>query len=102
MTHDTEPVTLIATFRAMEGHASTVMTLISAYGEVVRREEGNLVFEIYTERDDSHAFVIFERYRDEAAFQAHLAGAEGTEFNARLTPLVAGGGSTLQFLRPGS
>jgi quinol monooxygenase YgiN len=99
MAPDSEAVTLIATFRAIEGHASTVMSLISAYGDVVRHEEGNQVFEIYTDQEDSHSFVIVERYRDEAAFQAHLAGAEGKEFNTRLTPLVAGGGSTLQFLR---
>ena len=99
MSENTEPVTLIATFRAVAGQDSHVFGLISAYGEVVRKEPGNIFFEIYTERDDRHAFVIIERYRNEQAFQRHLDGAEGTAFNLQLAPLVEGEGSELQFLR---
>ncbi len=96
MSKNTEPVTLIATFRAAAGQDSHV---ISAYGEVVRKEPGNIFFEIYTERDDRHAFVIIERYQNEQAFRKHLDGAEGTAFNLQLAPLVEGEGSELQFLR---
>jgi len=99
MSEETEPVTLIATFRAADGQDSTVARLIGAYGEVVRNEPGNIFFEIYTERDDSQAFVIIERYQNGQAFQQHLEGAEGKVFNEQLSPLVEGKGSELQFLR---
>jgi len=99
MSEDTELVTLIATFRAVNGEDSRVLSLIKAYGEVVRQEPGNIFFDVYTERDDPHAFVIMEQYQNQEAFEQHLAGSKGKEFNTQLAPLVEGGGSELQFLR---
>lgn len=102
MTDDREPVTLIATFRAVEGQGTDVHRLITAYGDVVRSEPGNVFFDIYTDRDDSHSFVIVEQYQDQQAFEDHLGGDEGKAFNKVLGPLVEGGGSKLQFLRGAS
>lgn len=102
MTDDGEPVTLIARFRAADGQDTEVHRLITAYGNFVRREPGNVLFDIYTDRDDSHSFVIVEQYQDQQAFEDHLGGAEGKTFNKVLGPLVEGGGSKLQFLRGAS
>ena len=99
MSAEAENVTLVARFRAKNGQHSRVSKLIRTYGEAVREEAGNIFFDIYTDREDSLAFVIIERYRDEAAFQAHLDGEKGKVFNQELGPLVEGSGSTLQFLR---
>jgi quinol monooxygenase YgiN len=93
-----EPITLIATFRAVSGQGDEVRRLIRAYGDVVRDEPGNVFFDIYTDRDDSHSFVIIEKYLDQQAFEDHLGGQEGKAFNKVLGPLVEGGGSELQFL----
>jgi quinol monooxygenase YgiN len=100
MSADSNVVNLIATFRALPEQATRVEGLISAYADIVRQEPGNVIFEVYTDRDDPHAFIVVERYVDEDAFQAHLAGEAGKEFNAELTPLIEGGGSALQFLDP--
>lgn len=99
MSEEAGPITLIATFRALETHDSTIMGLINAYGKAVRKEPGNIFFDIYVDRDDRHEFVIIERYLNQQAFQQHLDGDAGKEFNERLAPLVEGGGSKLQFLR---
>jgi quinol monooxygenase YgiN len=99
MSAEAENVTLVARFRAKNGQDLTVSRLITKYGEAVRAEAGNIFFDIYTDREDSLAFVIIERYRDEAAFQAHLDGEKGKVFNQDLGPLVEGTGSELQFLR---
>ena len=93
-------INLIATFRASPGNSQTVSELISAYATIVRQEPGCLLFEVYTDRDDPHQFVVVERYVDEEAFQAHLSGEAGHQFNAELTPLIEGDGSVLQFLNP--
>ena len=45
-------------------------------------------------------YVVFETYRDRAAFEAHLGSAHSVAFNERLAPLVAGGGSRLTWLSP--
>lgn len=100
MSEATTNVNLIATFRASSGNSQNVSKLICDYAAIVRQEPGCLLFEVYTDRDDLHQFVVVERYVDEEAFQAHLAGRAGHQFNAELTPLVEGGGSVLQFLNP--
>jgi quinol monooxygenase YgiN len=74
MAEQSEPVTLIATFRATSGQHETGLGLISEYGKAVRQEPGNICFDIYTEQDDPHGFVIFEHYRDQSAFHEHLGG----------------------------
>lgn len=99
MAEQSEPVTLIATFRATSGQHETVLDLIGEYGKAVREEPGNIFFDIYTEQDDPHGFVIFEQYRDQNAFHEHLGGEKGQVFNQKLAPLVEGDGSELQFLR---
>lgn len=99
MAEQSEPVTLIATFRATSGQHETVLGLISEYGKAVRQEPGNIFFDIYTEQEDPHGFVIFEQYRDQSAFHAHLGGDTGKIFNETLAPLIEGDGSELQFLR---
>lgn len=98
MSDVTHEINLIATFRAKDGHFEDVRALIVGYGDFVRQEPGNVFFEIYSDFEDTHEFVIVERYRDQEAFDAHLGTREGQLFNESLTPLIEGSGSQLQFL----
>lgn len=92
--------TLIATFTAKEGDAETVERLIAAYAEVVRSEPGNERFEPFIDTDDNHRFVVFESYRDDDAFAAHLGARAGADFNAVLMHHIVEPASVLQFLQP--
>lgn len=100
MSESSSPVTLIATFRALEGQSDTVMGLITEYAKAVRKEPGNVFFDVYTESDDPLTFVVIERYASTEAFEDHLHAPKGEVFNGHLSPLVEGGGSSLQFLQP--
>ncbi|WP_353807625.1 putative quinol monooxygenase [Agromyces sp. SYSU T00194] len=93
-------VTLTATFTALPGHRDAVADLIADFADVVRQEPGNLVFEPFTAADDDHAFVVYEQYVDQAAFDAHLASPAGGPFNAALGEHIVGDGSELHFLHP--
>jgi len=64
----------------------------------VRDEPGNVAFEVYTKAEDPRAYWIYEVYRDEDAFQAHLAAPYGGPFNAELADLIEEDGSVLTFL----
>ncbi|NGO74339.1 antibiotic biosynthesis monooxygenase [Streptomyces sp. YC504] len=90
--------TLLAEFTAREGAEGEVSRLIQEYADRVRDEEGNLAFEIYTKTAFPRAFWIFEVYRDEAAFQAHLKAPYGGPFNKALAPLIEEDASVLTFL----
>jgi quinol monooxygenase YgiN len=98
MTTAENDINLIATFRAKEGKADQVRDLIAGYAQIVREEPGNIFFEIYTSGTDNSAFVIVERYVDQAAFDAHLSAEVGQHLNLELGALIEGSGSELQFL----
>ncbi|MER7195803.1 putative quinol monooxygenase [Streptomyces flaveolus] len=92
--------TLLAEFTAREGAEDEVARLILEYARKVREEEGNLAFEVYTKASSPRAYWIFEVYRDEDAFQAHLKSPYGAPFNAALAPLIKEDASVLTFLDP--
>ncbi|MFI5820620.1 putative quinol monooxygenase [Streptomyces rishiriensis] len=92
--------TLLAEFTAREGAQEEVARLIGEYALKVREEEGNLVFDVYTREAAPRAFWIFEVYRDEDAFKAHLNAPYGPPFNAALVPLIEEDASVLTFLNP--
>ncbi|WP_328348124.1 antibiotic biosynthesis monooxygenase [Streptomyces violaceus] len=92
--------TLLAEFTAREGARDEVARLILEYAKKVREEEGNIAFDVYTRSASPRAFWIFEVYRDEDAFQAHLKAPYGGPFNAALVPLIEEDASVLTFLDP--
>ena len=91
-------VALIAEIRSLEGHEAQVAVLLSGYTTQVRAEEGNRFFAASSSEADPTRFLVYEEYRDAAAFQAHLAAAENAVFNAALAEHVAEGGSVLTML----
>lgn len=95
----TEPTILHATFTARPGDAERVAALLREFAEVVRAEPGNVVFDATRLVDEPDRFFVYEEYRDEAAFQAHLAAPAGGPFNAALQQLIVEPSSQLTFLR---
>ncbi|MBA2951904.1 putative quinol monooxygenase [Streptomyces himalayensis] len=92
--------TLLAEFTAREGTENEVARLIRDYAQKVREEDGNLAFDVYTKTSSPRAYWIFEVYRDEDAFQAHLKAPYGGPFNTALAPLIEEDASVLTFLDP--
>ncbi|MFJ7335263.1 putative quinol monooxygenase [Streptomyces sp. NPDC101110] len=92
--------TLFAEFTAREGAEEYVARMLRDYALKVRDEEGNLAFDVYTKASRPRAFWIFEVYRDDDAFKAHLDAPYGGPFNAALAPLIEESASVLTFLDP--
>jgi quinol monooxygenase YgiN len=92
------PVILYAEFTARPGSESQVETLISGLAKDVRREPGNVEFTVYRERDNPRKFFVFEQYRDEASFEAHITAEYGAVFNQQLSSLIEEGESQLTWL----
>jgi quinol monooxygenase YgiN len=92
------PVILYAEFTAKPGAESEVGTLISGLAEDVRREPGNAEFTVYRERDYPRKFFVFEQYRDQTSFDAHISAEYGVIFNQRLGSLIEEGESQLTWL----
>ena len=92
------PIILYAEFTAKPRSEAEVGRLISGLAEDVRREPGNTEFTVYRERDNPRRFFVFEQYRDETAFEAHIGAEYGVIFNERLSSLIEEGESQLTWL----
>ena len=93
-------ITLIAEFTARPGQGDTVAELLADLAIEVRGEEGNVAFDCYRRLEDQDRFVVYEIYRDKAAFESHIAADYGAVFNARLRDLIVEPNSVLTFLTP--
>ena len=93
-------IALYAEFTATEGNQGLVTELIAEFAEWVRAEPGNLVFDPHHRLDSPATVFVYEAYRDQAAFDEHLASSHGHAFNRRLGDLVVGGSSRLTMLAP--
>jgi quinol monooxygenase YgiN len=62
---------VIARYVVSEGNESRVARLLRKNAKASRAEPGCLEFSVYQEVDGPRAFLLYERYTDEEAFQAH-------------------------------
>ena len=71
-------------------HADDWPALIGEFTAATRAEPGNLDFVALRLTEDPDAFVLYERYENQAAFEAHTASPhyEGIAV-ARIRPLLA-------------
>lgn len=92
--------TLYAEFTAKPDCVEEVAELIAGLAEDVRTEPGNVVFEVYQEAENPQRFFVFEVYKDEEAFHAHINMPYGAVFNEKLNELIEEPNSQLTFLTP--
>jgi (4S)-4-hydroxy-5-phosphonooxypentane-2,3-dione isomerase len=72
---------LIATFEVAEGRRDELASALKAHGaRCLNSEPGTLHFEVLVPRDDEAKLLVYEVYRDDAAFEAHRNGASITQF----------------------
>ena len=95
-----EARTPCARFTARPGCEQRVAELVHELTASVRQEPGNIRFDPYTQAARPSEFFVFEVYRDEAAFQAHLGADHGARFNAELADLILEDASVLSWLVP--
>jgi quinol monooxygenase YgiN len=62
---------LIARMTAREGEEERVAELIPRLVEASRTEPGNVHYIAHRDPEDPRVFLMYEQYRDKAAFEAH-------------------------------
>jgi len=92
-----DTVDLVASLTAPAEYVEEVRRLLIEYGRHVRSMQGAERFAVYAVRDQPGELMVLERYRDGAAFDAHLADPENALLNGKLQALGAGA-SRLTFL----
>lgn len=63
---------LVCLFEARPEHRSTVLAALENLVAHSRTEAGTLQYEVLTEESDPNRIIVFERYTDAAAVEAHL------------------------------
>ncbi|MFF3666190.1 putative quinol monooxygenase [Microtetraspora malaysiensis] len=64
---------VLAIWTARDGEENAVADIIRTITPLSRAEPGNLGYEAHVCADDPRRFMIYERYVDAAAFEAHRA-----------------------------
>jgi quinol monooxygenase YgiN len=62
---------VVARYVVKEGREDTVVQLMRSNAEASRQEPDCLEFSVYQDVDDPRRVLLYERYTDEDAFQAH-------------------------------
>lgn len=90
--------TFIATLVIKQGKESEFERLQKELSELTHTNEpGTLVYDVIKSRDKPRTYVVYGRFKDEAAFQVHQA----SPFHDRLVPPIMDcveGGMDLQML----
>ena len=64
---------VIAQYRAQAGETDRVEEALRKMVAPTRAEPGNLDYQVFRDPSDRSLFVLFERYADSDAFEAHRA-----------------------------
>ncbi len=56
--------------------------------EMAKHEPGNVYYDLYRSRKAARTFVVTERYRDEAAWQAHQTSAYGPPLFKQMRAMI--------------
>ena len=77
-------VTVVATLRAAKGKADALAALLCEQVGVVRKTEpGCLAYRLHRSAKDPDAFLFYETYVDDVAFDAHRASAHLAAYRKR-------------------
>jgi len=74
---------VVATIKVKEDKIEEAKTFLkSLAAETLANEEGTLAYVIHQQRDDAQSFVVYEKYKDDAAFAEHgkNLASKGKEF----------------------
>jgi quinol monooxygenase YgiN len=85
-----EEVALIVHYQAKPGMGDEVAALLARHTAATRAEPGNLDFVALRGTEDPDSFMLYERYADSDAFEAHTASPhyEGIAV-AQIRPLLS-------------
>ena len=66
-------VVLSVRWIARDGEADTVADILRRVAPLTRAEPGCIQYQVHRHADDPNTFMLFERFVDEAALEAHTA-----------------------------
>lgn len=85
-------IVIAATLRAKPGQEAELADAMKKLAADVRAHEpGCLDYTLHRSKKDARAFLVYEKYRDGAAMQAHMTSAHFQAASKKLGELLDGG-----------
>lgn len=84
-----QPVIVFASFHPKPGEAGAVEKILGGMVGPTRAEPGNEIYDLYRKAGVPASFHLFERYRDQAALQAHRETAHYKAYRAGIVDHLA-------------
>ena len=85
-----EKTVVVARVAVKEGQEKTFTEIAAKLVEATRAEEGNLFYSLYQSTENPSIFIIYEEYKDDAAFDAHANSAHFAAFKEATNDIMAG------------
>ena len=85
-----EKTVVVARAAVKEGQEKAFIEIASKLVAATRAEEGNLFYSLYQSTENPSIFIIYEEYKDDAAFEAHANSAHFAAFSEATKDLMAG------------
>jgi len=82
-------ITLIVPIHAKKEHRDTVRSLLMKLARKTRQEAGNICYTLHELRDDPNQFIIYEKWRGQAALDFHMEQQHLKSFLAREDELLS-------------
>jgi len=82
-------VVLTVTWMAKTGRESEVAALFEKLTAESRKEPGCVMYQAHKHKTEPRRFFIYERYKDDAALEAHRAAPHFLQFAKKDLPKVA-------------
>ncbi len=86
-----DPILVFASFEPVRGEEDAVLHVLRTVAASTRAEPGCQTYDLLRSETDDGAtsFHIFERYRDDAALEAHRSSDHFRDYRAAITDLLA-------------
>ena len=82
---------LVATVDVAPEHRDKILPMLMAHrARCLKNEPGTLAFEVLMPREDDSKLVIYELYKDDAAFDAHRNGSSMAEWRKEAAGMLGG------------
>ena len=75
-----EKTVIVARVMVKAGQEKAFIDIASKLVTATRAEEGNLFYALYQSTENPSAFIVYEEYKDDAAFEAHASSAHFAAF----------------------
>ena len=88
--HETaEPITQIVKFRIIEGQEESLLAMLSAFIATTEQVElGVLTYLAHRSKEDPSEVVLFEVYKDEAAYETHRTAPHWASISTEFTNAI--------------